>query len=164
MLNLFLPIVSSVVSGVVKEAVALIPDGSVRKAVEKQISPEWQEKVVQKQLDEVSKSNEHQHELNLINAKSGDRFIAGWRPFGGWALMGIVILSCAGFPLLNALLVNLGLTAVDYLVDSVEELLTVLTVWGTLAGIRTIDKRGGVATTAFAGAGKALKSLFSSKN
>lgn len=64
------------IAGVVGKVLDKIPDGNLRKEIEKELNEQL--------FSVVNQQNQGQTELNKIDANSNSFFRAGWRPAMGW--------------------------------------------------------------------------------
>lgn len=87
-----------------------------------------------------------QLEINKVEAASSSLFVAGWRPFIGWACGAACVWNWLGLPIAKAAAEYFGhpipLSSAD-----LSEMLPVLMGMLGIGGLRTIEKINGVART-----------------
>ena len=83
------------------------------------------------------------HETNIAEAKTGNWFIAGWRPFLGWVGGTAIAYHYVGAPFLHSLFTAFNIDFPLPQLDLGMLLNLVLTMLG-MAGIRTYEKIKGV--------------------
>ena len=81
-----------------------------------------------------------QSDINKIEAASGDRFVAGWRPFIGWVCGVAFAYHFVAQPLLAFIIANTTAHVVVLPVFEMDTLSTVLMGMLGLGGLRTLEK------------------------
>jgi len=94
----------------------------------------------QEQVFELAKA---QIEVNKVEAASSSLFIGGWRPAVGWTCVFGLGYSFFGLPMLSWASVNFGYTPPPEL--DMGTLMTLLVGMLGLGGLRTMEKKAGVA-------------------
>jgi hypothetical protein len=79
------------------------------------------------------------HETNIAEARTGNLFIAGWRPFLGWVGGAAIAYHYIGAPFLHSLFNTFGVNFPLPTLDLGMLLNLVLTMLG-MAGLRTFEK------------------------
>ncbi len=97
-----------------------------------------------KALIEADKS---QMAVNQEEAKSGSLFVAGWRPFVGWACAVALVYSTMGIHLINAILVANGHPALPPF--DANELSTILYGMLGIGSMRSVEKVNAVKDSLF---------------
>jgi len=96
-----------------------------------------------KEQEHVFELAKAQIEVNKVEAASSSLFIGGWRPAVGWTCVAGLGYSFFGLPMLAWASVNFGYTAPPEL--DMGTLMTLLVGMLGLGGLRTMEKKAGVA-------------------
>ena len=84
-----------------------------------------------------------QLQVNAVEAKHESLFVAGWRPFIGWACGVAMVFNFMFIPIMSWVAITQGLPSGPPPLDLGEMMPVLLGMLG-LGGLRTIEKRAGV--------------------
>ncbi len=134
-------------AGLIKGALGPIMDGVLRFIPDKNKRAEAKEQFEGQMLMAMTGLVQGQLEINKIEAKHASIFVAGWRPAIGWICGTALAWNFILQPMLNwgAFMFNVDLKDMPTL--DTGELMTVLLGMLGLGGLRTYEKKLGVART-----------------
>jgi len=113
----------------------LIPDKTAREKAQAELLRAAQDQEFQRTMAQL--------EINKEDAKSGDNFRGGWRPFIGWTCGGAFALHFVVFPILNFFVVGAGGEEIKIAFD-MDTLMTVLGGLLGLGAFRSYEKTKGL--------------------
>lgn len=136
----------SIVGDILSNAGSLAKD--IREAITGDISSTAKAELELKAKEIETSVLNAQAEINMEEAKSGNLFLAGWRPALGWLCVSVLALHFFIFPIIVWILKMIG---TELILPSFE----IDTIIGLLAGIlgilRTVEKKNGTSTKGFFG-------------
>jgi hypothetical protein len=113
----------------------VIPDKDAREKAQAELIKAAQDQDFQKAMGQI--------EINKEDARSGDNFRGGWRPFIGWTCGGAFALHFVVFPVMNFFVVGSGGEEIKIAFD-MDTLLTVLGGLLGLGAFRSYEKTKGL--------------------
>lgn len=133
--------------GLIKAALGPILDGVLRLIPDKGARAAAKEAFESQMLVAMTGLVQGQLEINKQEAKHGSIFVAGWRPFIGWVCGSALVWNFILRPIVSWVAFLNGYDMVGIPELDTAELTTILLGMLGLGGLRTYEKRLGVART-----------------
>lgn len=133
-----IPLLSSLADGLFGVIDKLVPDADLKARLKLETT------------ETLSRLNLAQMEVNAREATSGSLFVAGWRPFIGWVCGVALAWQYVGVPIGEWMMTLTGMNGELPSVPG-DDLFELVTAMLGMAGLRSLEKRMGIARTRLGG-------------